>query len=69
MKNYDSIVAPLKKIEKSLYAYATAQYNKKMKYQKAQVELDIKISKVEVEISKADITSTKISELLSTTKE
>jgi len=68
MKNYNSIVAPLKKIEKSLKAYANAQYRKKMKIKKAQVDLDEQIDKIIREINKSDITSAKISKLLDTTK-
>ena len=68
MKTYDSIVAPLKKIEKSLKAYACAQWTKRLQCVKEQAILDTKISKIDAEITKSDITSSKISSLLSTTK-
>ena len=68
MKTYDSIVAPLKKIEKSLKAYANAQYRKKKQLIDHQLALGVKIDKAVREINKSDITSTKISKLLDTTK-
>ena len=67
MKTYDSIVAPLKKMEKNLKAYANTQYGKKLAYVKQQIALDVKINKTADEILKADITSTKIGALLDTT--
>ena len=68
MKTYDSIVAPLKKIEKSLKDYANAQYKKNLAYVKQKKVLDVKIDKVRDEILKSDTTRTKISALLDTTK-
>ena len=68
MKSYDSIVAPLKKIESSLKAYATTQWAKRMKLVKEQASLDTKIKKCDNEIYKSDATSSKIDKLLDTTK-
>ena len=63
MKTYDSIVAPLKKIEKDLKAYANAQYAKRMRICKQQAALEIKIITIDNEITKSDVTSGKISKL------
>ena len=68
MKTYDSIVAPLKKIEKSLKAYTSTQCTKRLKCVKEQETLVRKIAGIDVEIAKSDATSAKISDLLDTKK-
>ena len=68
MKTYDKIVAPLKKIEKDLKKYASIQLTKRLKYCKEQAILELNIIDIDAEIAKSDITSTKISKLLDTTK-
>jgi hypothetical protein len=65
-RNYDIIVAPLKKIESDLSTYIGDQRNTISGLEEEKKEIDTKMSAASSEIKKSEFTVTKISELLST---
>jgi hypothetical protein len=66
VKDYNSIVAPLKKIEGDLQTYIGEQQNLRGNLEKEKIEIDKKISVADLEKKKSEHTARKISELLAT---
>ena len=64
-KNYEIIVAPLKKIESDLSLYIGDQRNTISGLEEEKKEIDTKMSVASGEIKKSEFTVGKISELLS----
>jgi len=64
-KNYEIIVAPLKKIESDLSTYIGDQRNTISGLEEEKKEINTKMSEAAGEIKKSEFTVSKISELLS----
>ena len=63
-KNYNSIVAPLKKIESDLSTYIGNQNTNVQNLEKQKEEIDVKIGDSKLEIRKSEHTVAQISALL-----
>jgi len=65
-RNYNTIVAPLQKMEKDLSSYMGEQGNKVATLQNEKDEIDKDIANSQMEIKKSKHTSTQIASLLAT---
>ena len=65
-KNYNSIVAPLKRIEGDLSTYVGDQRNKVSELEQKKTEIDTDIQTAELEVKKSEHTIVAISGLLAT---